>query len=157
MTHQEARTDEALRDAFAARFRQAGEGVDCPCPEILWSSAREELDRAAEEDVLLHVGECGVCAAAWQMAKDLAEDSAEQQAPVPDRSFDRWRWLAVAAAVLVGLAFAIPMFVQMQDRTAPVFRTAEGDWLQPTFDVEEPLSRDECLLRWASGPSSRMY
>jgi hypothetical protein len=157
VTHQEARSNDALRDAFAARFREAGKGKDCPAPEVLWSSAREELDPGDEDGVLLHVGKCGVCATAWRMAKDLAEDSAQQASPAPDRSFDRWRWLAAAAAVLVGLAFAIPMFVQMQERTAPVFRTAEGKWLQPTFDVDEPLPRDACLLRWASGPEGTTY
>jgi hypothetical protein len=149
--------DDTLRRAFTAPFRPAREGADCPPPETLWSSAREELVHRDDDEVLTHIGECGVCAAAWQVARDLAIDSAEQPAPVHVRSAAGWRWMAVAAAILVGLAVGVPMFMEMQESTAPVFRTAEGDWLQPTFDVNEPLARDRCMLRWASGPEGTTY
>ena len=69
--------DRPLREAFSESMEAFDGGHHCPSWGALWSSARGETDRAEEDEILMHVGKCAACAAAWRMARDLARDSAD--------------------------------------------------------------------------------
>lgn len=154
----EDRSHEALREAFAATFHQARDGRDCPPSETLWRSARGELEQGEEDRVLLHLGECSACAAAWRMARDLAEEAADaRQAPARRWRSSLWVPLAAAAALIVVVISIGLLSLVDEEAPAPVYRAGESDWLKPDLPSGQALPRDRCLLRWSAGPQGTTY
>ena len=63
---------EKLRTRLARVAEVAVDGRECPAPDTLWESARERLDRRTNEIVVMHIGVCGACAAAWRTASGVS-------------------------------------------------------------------------------------
>jgi hypothetical protein len=150
---------EDLRRAFAATFRTADDGKNCPPPEGIWESAHAHLARREDDDVIRHVGECSACAAAWRAARELEGEAAagEVRSTAPRvRWGTRVSWVAAAAAVLAVALIWSPGLFDRTDRQ-PTFRAWEGDWLQPAFEESTPLPKEDCVLRWTAGPEGTTY
>lgn len=143
---------ETLCEAFAASMETAGDGRSCPAWEDLWSSAHGEMDRTGEDGILMHVGECASCAAAWRVARDLATDHAVGKRR---RRFSLMH--LAAAAILVVAVAGLGVVWLTPDDPAPVYRAMEGEWLQPEIPLDTPIARDDCLLRWTPGPVGSTY
>lgn len=158
MSHENLR-DERLRDEFTRRSELAGDGKNCPSPETLWSSGRAELNPVDNEPVILHMSECTACAAAWRVAQDLAEDRLEERAPVTRTRLvvARWAPLAAAAAVLIAVVSVVVFDTDEQRVTPPVYRTQEGEWLEPVIPDGTSLPRGAFVLRWTAGPEGTTY
>lgn len=139
---------ETLREAFSASVRVAGEGRDCPQTEAVWKSARRELEPSEEDAVLMHIGECPACAAAWRIARDLTEDLSRR------RSF---RWVPLAAAAAVALVLVGVGLLDWPTRDDAVYRAGGDRWLQSLVPEDRILSRQDCLLRWTPGPEGTTY
>jgi hypothetical protein len=158
MTHHDP-DHRALREAFGASWHEIRGGRQCLPWERLWDSAHGTLSRRDEEPVLLHLGECSACAAAWRMAREMALDAPDGRVPVPARRWRPSRWIPIAAAAaLLVVVGAIGVQV-LRDRTpsAPVYRSPGADWLHSELAADQVLPRDHCLLRWTPGPEGTTY
>ena len=150
--------DDRLQGEFARLAEVAGDGAACPSPETLWKSARAELQSDEREAVVMHLGECTACAAAWRIARDLSRKHLEERARFlqPRRVSRVWAPLAAAAAVVV---VAIGLTVMMRDRPGapPMYRALEGEWLRPLTEEGATVPRDDFVLQWTAGPEGTTY
>ena len=142
---------ERLREAFAGSLRLPADGDRCPPPEHLWDAAHGKLDRNKVSELLLHCGECGVCAEGWRMARLELKQAAVEAGPA---SSGVRRWVAVAAILVVAVLGA--WLISLPDRDpAPVFRDAGSSIVASTTD--DVVSRDACVLTWTSGQDGSRY
>jgi len=149
----------SLRAAFGALDAVAGNGAACPDADALWDAAAGRQEPADFERVVLHIGECGECAAAWRLARDLQADEARSALlRGPARWFRRtWVQALAAAATLV---VAVGVGYQLRDLGRPgtaEFRGAEGEWIRSLVPEGAALPRGRCLLRWTPGPAHTVY
>ena len=114
--------DERLRKELAGVAEVAGDGKDCPSPDTLWLSGRDELDAADNEEVVLHIAECTACASAWKLARELAPAAEVTPFRVETR---------VAIVVAAHFEQREPVLVSSE---ATVDRVVQVD--QPTLDDE---------------------
>jgi hypothetical protein len=152
--------DEQLRDAFVMDAELQADGADCPPAETILESARGELPAAEDEKVLYHVGECGACAAAWRLARELAEEKVPVGAPHRARgpTIPTWGgWLAAAAVLVLAVALGVQFLGPSEIVEEPVYRAQEGDWLLLEGADGETLPREGFLLRWSDGPEGSTY
>ncbi len=150
MTHDSDRGED-LRAALARLAEVAGDGTVCPAPDLVVSSARQELSRADDREIVFHLARCSACGAAWRVAREVARES--RQAPV---STGRLRWVAVAA-MLIGAVGAAVLYVTPHGDRSPVYREQQADTLESRLSEAEPLSRTEFLLRWVAAPEGSSY
>jgi hypothetical protein len=134
---------------------------------------RDELlrwrDQAAESDrarVVSHLAECAACAAAY--AELIRTRPAEDGPPVlqpeaflrrgysaagpkPPRVWVR-RWAPLAAAAVLAVALAGPLFWQSRVEQQPTLRGAELQELGPSGDVRPPFE-----FRWRAPGAAARY
>jgi hypothetical protein len=151
--------DDQLRNAFVADAELQAEGANCPPAEKILESVRGELSGKDDEGVLFHVGECGACAAAWRLARELAEE----KIPVGRTHRARgptilsWgRWVAAAAVLIVAVGLGL-QFMGPEVEEPAVYRTQESDWLLLEGEDGESLPRGSFILRWSDGPEGSRY
>jgi len=151
--------DVRLRAAFASVAEVAGAGESCPSADALWEAVAGRCDRARLEAVILHLGECGACATAWRLARELREGGAEARVlPGPSRWYRRtWVQVAAAAAALVVAAGLAVQLRTSSPRGPAEFRGQDGDWIQPLVPESRELPRERCVLRWTPGPRGTVY
>jgi hypothetical protein len=148
--------DDRLREAFALSDGLPGRQEECPTPERLWESAREELGARESEAVIRHLAVCAPCSAAWRIARDLAGDRAPA---VATRRFD-WRrgWAPLAAAAMLIVAVGLTLErVGTRPTGPPAYRAEEGSWIRPRADTPTAMPRDRFVLRWSQGPEGSTY
>jgi hypothetical protein len=160
--------DEALARAFRALDDVAGAGDTCPGRDEICASAGGRgggQDRA----VLAHLAECGACAAAWRVARELgsradATGAAEKgsSAGVPSgraRAIPvstRVAALAAAAVLVAAVGLVLRGPVPARAPSADV-RASGSEWIRTLVPEDEVLSRENCLLRWTPGPTGSTY
>jgi hypothetical protein len=150
--------DGRLREAFALSDGLPGRREECPSPERLWESAREELGARENERVIRHLAGCAACSAAWRVARDLAgAEAAIARAEAP-RRLD-WRgFIPLAAAAMLILAVGLTLeSVGTRPPRSPAYRAEEGSWIRPGEDSPGALPRDRFVLRWSQGPEGSTY
>jgi hypothetical protein len=137
--------------AALASHPVADGGGDCPRPEVVWEAAQGGLPPRRVAELVDHTLACADCALAWQLAVELGR-SPGQPAVVRRASAVPWGrrvWggvLAAAAAVL--LAVTIP-WQDLGHHPASGYRGG-GDEIVPLNPPNEPLPRQNCVLRWES-------
>lgn len=137
-------TNERIRGAFSASLDLADGGAHCPPSERLWDAAHGELQRHHVAEVLLHCGECGVCAEAWRLAWDV-EPLEETR---PGRAWGGLRY-AVAAVVVAGLAgLALFLLPRQSPTSPPVFRETGSATIESITAAVQP--RNACVLSWTA-------
>ncbi|HVN75725.1 MAG TPA: hypothetical protein VMT19_05360 [Thermoanaerobaculaceae bacterium] len=151
--------DARLRAAFAAVAQTAGTGAACPPPDVVWESAAGRCGRRRLEAVVLHMGECGACAAAWRLARELQRaEGSGRVLTGPPRWFRRtWVQVAAAAAALVVAAGLALQLRSVHREGAAEFRGQEGDWIASLVPEAEALPRGRCVLRWTPGPKGTVF
>ena len=152
------------RDAWLAAALRAGSGdrhprEDCPAPERIWSAVRLELPLDERLAIVDHVTECGACAEAWRLAREMGSQNVEPAAHTSAaRLAARFRRLPLAAAaaivVGIGLLFAVrglwlPEDAEVRDPATAVLRSEVGD--------VAVLPREDFRLRWSGGPPAARY
>jgi hypothetical protein len=152
-------TDERLREALREVVEVAGDGGGCPDTDRLVASGRGELEPRDERDVLLHIGRCTACAAAWRIARDVAAPAEPLRFSVRTRSSVPQRWYRLAAAaVLCAAAVGLGVIYWPSGKApVPIYRAPEGQSLRSTVDADEPLPREHFVLRWTAGPEGTFY
>ena len=146
-----------LRRAFASLEGRAP-GPGCPEPERLWAAARGELPAEVVRPLVLHLVECGACAEAWRLAREveprLAQPRAVDARPAPARP--SWTfWGALAAGMTVALAASVVLH-QPSERT-PGFREGTRIDIRSLVPESDALPRARCVLRWSPGPEGTTY
>lgn len=150
--------DSRLRAAFTSVAEVAGTGASCPSADALWESAAGPGDRRREE-VILHIGECPACAAAWRLARDLRREDGEATVLAGRDRWFRRTWVqaaAIAAALMVAAGLAVQLRTARQEPQSE-FRGEEGDWIQSLVPAGRPLPRERCFLSWTPGPAHTIY
>jgi hypothetical protein len=146
-----------LRRVFASLEGRAP-GASCPEPERLWSAAQGELRADVVRPLVLHLVECGACAEAWRLAREV-EPQAGTRPPAVDARRAPVRpsqiaWGALAAGMTVALAASV---VLRQPPGVPQYRAAEGTAIRSLVPEERPLRRGAFVLRWTPGPAGSRY
>jgi hypothetical protein len=139
-----------MKEAFLARAGADRPGSECPEPERIWSAARGESPGKEVRALLDHVSNCGACAEAWLLARELggAPASAKRRyAPV---------W-AVAAAAVVLLAVIVPVLRREAPGPTPVFRDEGRAAIRSLVSEDRALRRADCVLEWSPGPENSRY
>jgi hypothetical protein len=151
--------EERLRQEFADLRHGRCDEEDCPPLETLWKSARAELDAEENEAVILHLGECPGCAAAWRFAGELSPAPAPVPLRAPARRLWAGTWMraaAVAAVVVIGAGVGW-LWLAPEEVGPPIFREQEPDLLAPVFGEDAVLPRAGFLLQWSPGPEGTTY
>ena len=147
---------ERWRGAFAAARDVFGDGSRCPPAERLWASARETLDPADNEELILHLARCPACAEGWRLAREACDAPPAPRKGRPLRF--RSSMLAAAVAVLlfgaVGLGLRLGWFGEAPSGT---YRNPQGWRIVTEIPTGTPVSRDDCVLRWTAGPPGTTY
>jgi hypothetical protein len=155
-----AEEEELARYRVALASYPAADGAGaCPRPELVWEAVRGELRPRQVAELADHTLACADCTLAWQLAIELGRAAASARGHRP--AVLPWRrqvWggvLAAAAAVL--LAVTIP-WQDLGDRPASVVRgvPATGE-IRSLLPPDEPLSRQDCVLRWESPWPDAIY
>lgn len=152
---------ERLRKAFVVSAESKTRTEDCPSAEDFWSAARNELPPARTEELALHTAECGTCAKAWRLARDISAEALgditeEGTASVPTRRIGWRRLAAVAAAAVIIIAVGLQMPGWLAPPEKPAVRTSPEETIRTLLAQDELLPRDACILRWA-GPEGASY
>jgi hypothetical protein len=149
---------ERLRQGIGSLLEIKGDGADCPSAETIWESVEEKLDPQKNEEILIHLGECAACSAAWRLGNRLhaEETGASQEAEVIPFRPRQWIPLAAAAVIVVGIGLGVVQITTRQ-QPAPEYRTQEDRWLASELVPDQPLPRDACVLRWTAGPEGTSY
>jgi hypothetical protein len=150
-----AEEEELARYRVALASYPAADGAGaCPRPELVWEAVRGELRPRQVAELADHTLACADCTLAWQLAIELGRAAASVRGHRP--AVLPWRrqvWggvLAAAAAVL--LAVTIP-WQDLGDRPASGVRGVQPsatEGIRSLLPPGEPLSRQQCVLRWES-------
>jgi hypothetical protein len=151
-------SEERLREALASVAETAGDGVDCPDPNRLWLSGRDELDPDENEHVVMHLAHCTNCGTAWRIARDLAPDAAAVHTKTPSWFLrGGWTRLAAAAVLVIAVGGAYYILSPRVGEQESAYRTQDSESLQSTVDETVPLPRNDFFLRWTAGPEGTIY
>lgn len=151
-------SEERLREVLASVAETAGDGADCPDPNRLWLSGRDELDPDENEQVVMHLAHCTNCGTAWRIARDLApQPAAASTGRTPRIVRSGWTRLAAAAVLVIAVGGAYYILSPRVGDREPAYRTQESASLQSTLDETVPLPRNDFVLRWTAGPEGTIY
>ena len=109
-----------------------------------------EDERRAIVDELVNDAEA---AEAWRLARELAPESAA--ASVTGRT-DTWKWISMAAALLLAVGLGWRLFSPGKPAESPVYRSGEQRTIASTLPPGAPLSRAQpVVLRWTPVEGAR--
>jgi hypothetical protein len=150
--------DERLRESFASIAEIAGSGTGCPPAERLWDSARGRLSRRETEEVVLHLGECSACAAAWRLARELGVERDRGRVLASSVAWLRGSWVPIATAAALLVVAAGVVIQQRFTRERPAeYRATTYACAVSLVPQGEPLPRGRCVLRWSACPQGSTY
>lgn len=156
---------ESLRSAFAAHNYETPDPDLCPEPDRLWSAVQGELLVAERLKVIEHTGVCSTCAEEWRLAKDLSDQGLLQSSAVsstvgsdtdskPEEKvlsgLGRFRRVVAPLAGLAAAAMLMWVVVSPPQSDPPAFRAGESSTIESLLPTDEPLTREDCVLRWSA-------
>lgn len=148
MSGEEPKDVERLRAAFASVEGGEHEGVDA---ERIFDALQRTLDpeerRAIVDELVSNAG----AAEAWRLARELAPEPGVQGSELTRN----WRWLAVAAGVVLTLGLGWQLGGPTRDTTEPVYRGVESRSITSALPPDATLPRAQPVLRWAGVPGAR--
>jgi hypothetical protein len=154
MTGADFRSDD-LRAAWSSAGGVADDARDCPSTERLRDSVRDALPREDNEAVVLHLGACPACAAAWRAARELFPD--ETSATPHPRELPWPLALAAGLAIAFVVGGMVSRYLPPRTTQAPAFRTQEEEAIRSELPADRPVSRSDCVLRWSAGPAGTTW
>lgn len=148
--------DTALREAFAI---EAGAPAPerCPEPDRIYGAVRGKLPEDETRDLVDHLVACPECAEVWRLAVAFEEEAAAEggaAAPrdrAPRRDLRAW-WPAAAAVLVAVVAAGIWWSTGTGSQESAVFRAGGDEEIRSLVPEDEPLPRDEAVLRWTAVP-----
>jgi hypothetical protein len=157
----EQRNGDDLRAALSRVSEITGDGTACPNRDRLVASARGELPRSEDGEVILHIAKCSACGTGWRVAHDVAGERENDAWVVRQRvasALGRTRWATAAAVLIVAIGGGILISERFSERdVAPAYRGQEEAVLQSLLPESEPLPKNEFVLRWVAGADGSIY
>jgi hypothetical protein len=133
-----------LREALASL---AGKDRSSADPGRIFDALHGDLSAEERRAVVEELVVDAEAAETWRLARELAPDSA---AAVADRPHDRWKWMSMAAAMLLAVAVGWQLFSSRTPTEPPVYRSGEQRTIASALPVGVPLSRTQPVLRWTA-------
>jgi hypothetical protein len=137
-----------LRAALASVETGAQERVDAErIFEALHGTMDPEERRALVEELLSNPD----AAEAWRLAREMAPEPEAQRAGATRN----WRWLALAAGILLTVGIGWQLAGPPRGGTEPIYRGVESRSITSALPPDAALSRAEPVLRWSGVPGAR--
>ena len=148
MNEEEPENLTRLRAAFAAIEGDGQERVDA---ERIFDALHGTLDPEDRRAIVDELVSNPDAAEIWRLAREMA--------PEPDARRSglawNWRWLAVAAGVVLTLGIGWQFSGPARDMTEPVHRGVESRTITSALPPGATLPRGQPVLRWAGVPGAR--
>jgi len=160
MTRPEPDELERLRRVFTTIAETPGPGDHAPDSDRIWQAVRGELTATDIEGMADQASRSAETAAAWRLAAELSRDL-DSQADDSVVSINRRRpvrWalgLAAAAVVLIGLA--LPLYHSFSPNPTPTFRAIDEFEIATELKTGTALNRDSFELRWTPTGEQSLY
>jgi hypothetical protein len=157
--------DQNLRKAFAALPVDARADGTCPDSEHIWAAIEARIPVAERRRLVLHMADCPSCAEAWRLAVRMGATPPGHWRVFVDRMregiqgfteaiWQHHRGLAAAATAVVVVVVSV-MFVN-PEITGPGTTEIQGfRGIEAVVALDQPLSRQECWLRWSGVEGAR--
>jgi len=160
MTRPEPDDLERLRQAFTIVAGARGADDHAPDTDRIWQAVRGELTAAEIEDLADQASRSPETAAAWRLAAELSRefDAVRDDSVVRIGRRRPVRWalgLAAAAVVLIGLA--LPLYHSFSPKPPPAFRAIEELEIASELQPGTALDRDAFELRWTPTGEGSLY
>jgi hypothetical protein len=91
-------------------------------------------------------------AEAWRLARELAP---EPRAASTAGRLEPWKWLSMAAALVLVVGLGWRLFSPGKPEDLPVYRSGDERAIASTLPVGAPLPRAQPVLRWTPVPGAR--
>lgn len=122
-----------------------------------------------------HVANCGSCAAAWRLAREISQSAPRSGSLASRRGVGRrvaWAALATAAILIIGLSLIqlqqirnetqsvhspapeLPKMAVDRSVGGPGYRDSDGTAIFSRLEPGKALPRDHCLLQWRVEPDT---
>lgn len=134
----------------------------CPDPERIWEAARGESPPREVTELVDHTLACSDCSLAWQLAVELGRLPEQPARILRSPRFLRHRqlWsgvLAAAAAILLVVTVPWQDFGGGPPSGVRGGELPGSDEIVSLVPADEPLSRQDCVLRWSSPWADARY
>jgi len=160
MTRPEPDELERLRRAFTTVAETRGSDDHAPDPDRIWQAVRGELTATEIEEMADQASRSAETAAAWTLAAELSRelDSISDNSVVPISRRRPVRWaLGLAAAAVVVIGLALPLYYSFSPEPAPTFRAIGEFEIASELTTGSALDRDAFELRWTSTGKESLY
>jgi len=137
-----------LRAAFESIEGDGQQRVDA---ERIFEALHGTLDPEDRRAVVDELVSNSDAAEVWRLAREMDPEPGEQRSE-PARN---WRWLAVAAGVVLAVGIGWQFIGPGRDTTAPVYRGVESRSITSALPPEATLPRAQPVLRWNGVPGAR--
>ena len=128
MTRPEPDELERLRRAFTTVAETRGSDDHAPDPDRIWQAVRGELTATEIEEMADQASRSAETAAAWRLAAELSREldsnSDDSVVPINRRRPVRWA-LGLAAAAVVVIGLALPLYHSFSPDPTPTFRAID--------------------------------
>jgi hypothetical protein len=137
-----------LREAFASVDEGARKPVDA---ERIFEALHGTLDPEERRAIVDELASNPDAAEAWRLAREMAPEREARRAELARN----WRWLAVAAGILLTVGLGWQLSGPGRNTTEPVYRGVESRSITSVLPPDATLSRAQPVLRWAGVPGAR--
>jgi hypothetical protein len=156
---------ERLRKVWQQRTVEPDPTDQCPGSEKIWEALSGSLEESQLHAIVKHLSTCPHCAELWRLAHAMGAmpDEGAQVIRLGQRSSPRFRYLALAAGVVILIGLGMTFWWWHLDRTtgpartAPAYRTDSAPAFKSLVPEDQPISRRSCRLSWTPGPQGTRY
>ena len=148
MSEQEPEDVARLRAALESVEGDGQEPVDA---ERIFDALHGRLDPEDRRAIVDELVSNPDAAEVWRLAREMDPEPSAQRSELARN----WRWLAVAAGVVLTLGIGWQLRGPARDTTEPVYRGVESRSITSALPPEATLPRARPVLRWNGVPGAR--
>lgn len=142
---------ERLRAALAAST-----GGQSPVdPGRIFDAVHGDLSSEERQALVAEIADDPEALEAWRLAMELAPGPAASAPGSVPRASSTWKWLGVAAALLLSVGLAWQLLGPWRQSGPPVYRGLDPLRIASLLPEGEPLSREAPILRWTAIDQAR--
>ena len=160
MTRPEPDELDRLRQAFTEVSETHGPEDRAPDPDRIWQAVRGELTAAEIKEMADQATRSAKTAAAWRLAAELSRELDSQGdgsvVPISRRRPVRWA-LGLAAAAVVVIGLALPLYHSFSPDPIPTFRAIDEFEIASELQTDTALDREAFELQWTSTGEESLY